>query len=168
MQQSGRKQSSLGCHFSLTDIPFLKFWLFQKHESSWNLKGKVWKPSLSLTFISYGKQMGESACDESEPSALSQALKATGVINLYWIGSQILMRTLPDSPIILVLSFLGSKGFVSLPPPASLPLQSDVLSQDLLNNRDQGIAVRGQQIWMKCHGSSHILAEFTCFGVKSW
>lgn len=160
------KWSSLSCHFSLTCIPFLKFWVFQWHKRGWNMKGKVWKPSLSLTFISYSKQMGESACDESEPSALSQALKATGVINLYWIGSQILMRTLPDSPVILLPSCFGSKGFLLLPPPASPALQSDALSQSLLNNRDQGIAVRGQQIWMKFHTSSYNLEEFTCFSLR--
>lgn len=141
----GLKHSSLDCHFYLSHNSFLKFWLFQQHERGWNLKGKVLKPPLSLTFISYCKQMGESACDESEPSALSRALKATGVINLYWKGSQILMWTLPDSPIILVLSVFGSKGFILLPPLASPPPQSDVLSQDLLNNRDQGIAVRGSK-----------------------
>lgn len=92
---------------------------FRRHERGWNLKGKVWKPSLSLTFISYSKQMRESIRDESKSLALSLPLKVTRVINLHWRGSQILAWTLQDSPshhLSAELLWIKRLSFNPLPP----------------------------------------------------
>lgn len=87
-------------------------------------KGKFGKPFLSLTFISYSKQMRDPVGDESKSMALSLPLKVTRLINLYRRGSQIVPCTLPTPlAIILVPSFFGSKGCLLSPP---LTLLSDV------------------------------------------
>lgn len=145
-------------HFSTTGF-------FQRHERGWNLKGKVWKPSSSLTFILYSKQMSESIWDESKSLALSLPLKVMRVINLYWRGSQILPWTprppQPSSELLWIkrLSFI---------PPAN-PAVWCLVSQCLQSNRDQEIAVRGQQIslCMVCVNSSHGEVVLACGVVKA-
>lgn len=133
---------------------------FRRHERGWNLKGKVWKPSLSLTFISYRKQMRESIWDESKSLALSLPLKVTRVINLHWRGSQILPWTLQDSPSHhLSAELLWIKRLPFTPPP-NKPAVWCLMSQGLLSNRDQEIAVRGQQIPAFMNGVSHVVHTF--------
>lgn len=82
----------------------------QRHERG-NLKSKVWKPSLSLSLISYGKQTRESIWDESMSLALSLPLKVTRVIHLqFWIWrqSQILPWT-PTIPLAIIWASLDQK-----------------------------------------------------------
>lgn len=88
---------------------------FQRHERGWDLKGKVWKPSLSLTFISYSKQMRESIRDESKSLVLSPPLRVRRVINLYWRRKANTAMDTPDLP-SHHLRFFGSKGCLLFPP----------------------------------------------------
>lgn len=149
--------------------------IFQLLAFSRDLKeGGTWKAKfkslfLSLTFISYSKQMRESIWDESKSLALSLPLKVTRVINLYWRGSQILPWTLPDSPSHhLSAELLWIKRLSFIPP---TDLLSDVscltvcwvieIKRLLLESN------RYLLLWMGWLYGSHVLVVYNCVAVKA-
>lgn len=145
---------------------------FQKHERGWNLKGKVWKPSVSLTFISYSKQTRESIWDESESLALSLPLKVTRVINLYWRGSQMLPWTLPGSPSHHLSGEVRWIKRLSLAPPP-LSTVTPLCDVSCLRacwvieiKRSLSEANRYLPLWVECLSRWHVLVMSGCSAVK--